>query len=276
MFASSVLFAALASMAIAAPVDMAVRDDKAPPPGWAYGYLENYTTYHTRYLALDCQDKHNTEFFEQCCHPLLATQTLKADRPSQCWPTNAELASATAEENSTAGASANAAAASDFSAATSTVSAALASMTQEAAANPSPSPAAQPSTTEQQAAASSPSPSPASNNNGGGGNWNTGGQATFFYQNGNPGACGNYHDDSYPLVAIDQAWWPGWQSGNSSPYCGQWVNIVNTDTGASVTAQVQDVCPTCANGNSLDLSVGAFTAIGSESQGVLPIKWEFV
>jgi expansin (peptidoglycan-binding protein) len=29
----------------------------------------------------------------------------------------------------------------------------------------------------------------------------------------------------------------------------------------------------CANGNSLDLSVGAFTAIASEADGMVPITW---
>lgn len=32
---------------------------------------QQYDTYHTRYLALDCPSKHNSSFFDQCCHPLL-------------------------------------------------------------------------------------------------------------------------------------------------------------------------------------------------------------
>ncbi|PCH38005.1 barwin-like endoglucanase [Wolfiporia cocos MD-104 SS10] len=55
------------------------------PPTYDQGYLEPYATYHARYLALDCQDKHDTLFFESCCHPLLATQSL-SDRPEECNP----------------------------------------------------------------------------------------------------------------------------------------------------------------------------------------------
>ena len=32
---------------------------------------QQYDTYHSRYIALDCPSKHNSSFFDQCCHPLL-------------------------------------------------------------------------------------------------------------------------------------------------------------------------------------------------------------
>lgn len=96
------------------------------------------------------------------------------------------------------------------------------------------------------------------------------GQATFFYQNGNPGACGNYNDDSTKLVALDSRMY-----GNGE-YCGKTVKITNTDNGQSVTAVVADECPTCASAGSLDLSTGAFDAIGNQDTGVLPITWDFV
>ena len=41
-----------------------------PPEGWWTEGLEPYDEYHTRYLALNCQDYHGQEFFDQCCHPL--------------------------------------------------------------------------------------------------------------------------------------------------------------------------------------------------------------
>lgn len=44
---------------------------RAQPQGWATGYLEGYDQYHTRYMALGCEGKHNTTFFNDCCHPLL-------------------------------------------------------------------------------------------------------------------------------------------------------------------------------------------------------------
>jgi hypothetical protein len=260
MFASSILFAALASMAIAAPVAPEARSDGAPA-GWAYGYLENYETYHTRYLALDCQDQHDTEFFDQCCHPLLATETLEANRPAQCIPDASATSSAAAEEATNTAANNDAKA--QFQAATSTVA-------EPSSASPSPA-AASPSADSSSNDDSSNDDSSSSNS---GGNVNTGGFATFFYQNGNAGACGNYNSDSTPLVAIDQAWWSNF--GQVSPHCGQWVEITNTQNGKSVKAQVQDVCPTCANGNSLDLSTGAFNQIADESEGSVPISWSFV
>jgi rare lipoprotein A (peptidoglycan hydrolase) len=58
-------------------------------------------------------------------------------------------------------------------------------------------------------------------------------------------------------------------------HCGQRVYITNTDNGKSVAATVWDTCPGCGH-ESLDLSTGAFNAIGAESTGVLPIVWSFV
>lgn len=34
---------------------------------------------------------------------------------------------------------------------------------------------------------------------------NYSGQGTYFYQNGNPGSCGNYNSDNYPLVALSSS-----------------------------------------------------------------------
>ena len=260
MFASSVLFSALASLALVngAPV---ARDTSAasPPPGWAYGYLEKYDTYHTRYMALDCQDQHNSDFFDQCCHPLLADEKLSS-RPAQCIPTASDSSSAAAVAATETG-STNDDAASEFAAATSTV-------VSTAAASPSPTPK------KAQKQSSNDDNSGSSSSSGGGSGTETGGFATFFYQGGNPGACGNYHSDSDKIVAIDTSGW--WQNtGSPSPYCGQWVTITNNNNGKTVVAQIQDACPTCVNGNSLDLSVGAFTAIADESEGSVPITWSF-
>lgn len=53
------------------------------------------------------------------------------------------------------------------------------------------------------------------------------------------------------------------------------VSVTNTQNGQSVNITMEDKCPGCA-ADSLDLSVGAFTAIGQEAQGVLPISWYFL
>ncbi|KAF7352717.1 Barwin-like endoglucanase [Mycena venus] len=55
-----------------------------PPAGWATSYLEAYDVYHMRYEAIGCGNKHGTSFFDMCCHPLLATETVKKNRPACC------------------------------------------------------------------------------------------------------------------------------------------------------------------------------------------------
>ncbi|GAA5938942.1 hypothetical protein JCM1841_002612 [Sporobolomyces salmonicolor] len=95
------------------------------------------------------------------------------------------------------------------------------------------------------------------------------GVATFFYQEGAAGACGNVNSDSTPLVALQTAMY------GSGQYCGKTVEITNTANGKSVTATVQDECPGCSSATSLDLSTGAFDQIGDEATGVLPITWHF-
>jgi len=94
----------------------------------------------------------------------------------------------------------------------------------------------------------------------------TGGEATYFYQEGAAGACGTVHSDSDLIVAIDEAMY-------SSDLCGKTVTITNTANSNTVTATVADECPGCSNSASLDLSVAAFEALGDLSAGVLDITW---
>lgn len=89
------------------------------------------------------------------------------------------------------------------------------------------------------------------------------GQATYYYQNGNPGSCGNYNSDSRPIVAVNS------DQMNDS-LCGQSVWIQHN--GKTIEATIQDTCPTCSYG-SLDLSTGAFNQLADESTGEIPITW---
>lgn len=65
-------------------------------------------------------------------------------------------------------------------------------------------------------------------------------------------------------------------SSAASPLCGKKVFIKNTKNGKSVTVTVADDCPTCENESSIDLSVGAFTQIATEEEGMVPIEWNYV
>ncbi|KAF8320126.1 barwin-like endoglucanase, partial [Clavulina sp. PMI_390] len=160
--------------------------------------LEPYATYAERYQLFDCEDKHNTTFWDGCCHPLLADES-ESNLPDSCW--------------------------------------------------------ANPTTSTHKTTA----PATTTTSSGSGGSWRTGGFGTYFYQEGNAGACGNKNSDSAKIVAIDIAYYGN--TGEVSSYCGKKVRIVNTDNGKTVDAEIADVCPTCKNDNCLDMSLGTFEAL---------------
>jgi len=101
-----------------------------------------------------------------------------------------------------------------------------------------------------------------------------GGKGTFYYQEGNPGACGAWNSDSTPICALNQDQFNSLSSNGAMPsqWCGIQLNITNTDTGAWTLSTVVDMCPGCGT-NGIDLSTGTFDQLGPESQGVLNIEW---
>lgn len=112
-----------------------------------------------------------------------------------------------------------------------------------------------------------------SGNGGGGGDGGltTGGIATFYTQNGNAGACGDTHSDSDIICALETATYA------NGAHCGKYVLITNTENGKTVKVLVADECPTCNNKQSIDLSTGAYRALGGTvSEGIFPIAWQFV
>lgn len=306
----------------AAPVS---QSDKAAPSTYSQGFLEDYKTYHTRYLALNCHQQHNTTFFDSCCRPLLSTESL-SDRPANCTPSAEAVTSASAVANATAtdDASADVAAycsasssvaatatatdaavtdsatATDAATATATSAEATSSIVAEAqfaqgnrkggrkgaasstAAAAASTPAAESTSATSEEAAYTPSSTSsaaaeATTSASSGGNSGTySGYATYYEQGGNAGACGQVHSDSEHIIAINSnGFWQNYNSGGPSEYCGRSVSITNTKNGKSVTATVADVCPTCEGSYSIDLSVGAFTSIATEEEGMVPITWGF-
>ncbi|GAA5975615.1 hypothetical protein JCM11641_003547 [Rhodosporidiobolus odoratus] len=111
-----------------------------------------------------------------------------------------------------------------------------------------------------------------------GNNWKgrtyTGGMGTYYYQKGNQGACGTAVSDSSKVVAL-----PSYAYGGGR-YCGKKVEITRMSGGSKgmkVTATVMDECPSCTNSNSLDLSVGAYKALGgTQDEGQFDISWKFI
>ncbi|WWC68624.1 uncharacterized protein I206_102555 [Kwoniella pini CBS 10737] len=282
-FTTVATFALVASASIVSAAPIACR---GKPDNYVDGYLEDYDVYHARYIALDCSTQHNTTFFDDCCHPLLANETLSDNRLAYCTPNTTTLAevsstlaeySATATVSATATASADVDAASEYSAAEATATSASASIAAVAdyAGHHSKSKSASSTSTEAAWTATSTSSAAAETSSAAssGGQVMTGGYATYFYQGGNAGACGTVHSDYDKIIAIDTNGW--WQDTSSaSPYCGKYITLTNTNNGKSVTAMVADACPSCVSDNSLDLSVGAFEAIAdSLSDGQVPITW---
>jgi expansin (peptidoglycan-binding protein) len=98
--------------------------------------------------------------------------------------------------------------------------------------------------------------------------------ATYFYQNGVAGACGTVHSDSDYIVATDYRRYG--DLSKQSDLCGKKVLITNTKNGKTVICTVADACPTCNNGNSLDLSEGAFKEIASLDDGMVPISYTYM
>ncbi|KAG2158189.1 plant expansin [Suillus bovinus] len=232
------------------------------PQGWDTSALEPYDTYHCRYLAIQCQDQRNSPFFSECCHPLAAGESASS-LPAECqMPSGVTCSNGEPVLNGGSDDGCD-----DGPSSTPTASPASSPTTSSASvpANAAPAP-----TTTTSDVVSTTAPSTGSSDS----SDNYGGYATFFYQGGNAGACGTVHSDSDFICAMDQSRYGN--SGNASPLCGQQVQITNQINGNTVVVTIADDCPTCANSNSIDLSVAAFQALDSLSVGDLPIVWKFL
>lgn len=87
MLYSSLFLAAVAGSTVAAPVLNA---------RYKADILEEYEGYHLRYIALDCQHKHNSTFFDDCCRPVKAGQNATEVLNEYCTPNTTALESAAA------------------------------------------------------------------------------------------------------------------------------------------------------------------------------------
>lgn len=234
MFIKSFVALTIATLSLARTLPIAKRDSNSH---WWSG-LEPYSTYHARYLELDCENKHNTSFFNLCCHPRSKDADI-SKIPEECLAGDDVCDDNDDNDN-------------DGNSTTSVVPV-----------NVGPDPTV---------SASSPVSTPSPTSSPSDGNVIKGtGHGTFYYQNGNAGACDQYHSDSDKIVALDSQLYGN--TGEKSQYCGKSIQITNKANGKSVHAVVADACPTCDSKYSVDMSVGAFTEIADEATGEIDISW---
>lgn len=263
------------------------------PSHYAEGYLERYDVYHTRYVAIDCKAKHDTSFFDKCCHPMLASETLAKNRPAECNPANIKKASSTKVLNTAAPKATTPPVddgeycmegdedcvcedeeeTNDDECKEGDPDCVCEEEGEETSSSKPPAPpkssskpkAAATSTTKAVKSTQAPTDS---------GKARTGGVATYFWQNGNAGACGTKHQDTDFIAAIDKDLYG--PDNKASQYCGRKILITRTDTGKTVTVTVADDCPSCINTNSIDLSHAAFNAIATDEEGQVSISWQWL
>ncbi|KAF8478570.1 plant expansin [Russula ochroleuca] len=253
---------------------------RGPPAGWQAGILQNYTTYHERYLNWDCDKQHNTDFFEKCCHPLLKHESLSVLDSLGCGCDNDDGDSPAVPSPTPSSSSQPSHKTPSYNTPSNTPSSPASSPTTPVETpkdNVAP-PAVEPTSTSHTSSSPSPSPPAQTSGSNDGGQAHNGGIATFFYQNGAPGACGKVHQDTDFICAMDQDLYNRQlNSDGESVLCGQQVKItLVSDKTKSVTVTVADDCPTCQNTNSIDLSLAAFQKLASLDKGDVAISWEFV
>jgi len=298
---------ALVALAAVSTVNaVAIFPRKTPPTGWIAEILEPYDDYNTRYTAIGCQNKHNTQFFDDCCHPMKKGETLENNRKPYCRPGSSPVPSSTPatvsphvktlgveptstsspvpqpspvpdngddnDDNNDDGDDEDCEDEPDHTPVPSS------SHTPEPTpdASPSPSPA-KPSPVEKPTSTSTkvpseptPSPTPVQNPSS---ETHTGGHVTWFTQKGNAGACGVTHSDNDFIAALDYRVYG--DLGAKSKYCGDKIRV--SWQGKSVDVTVADACPTCDNSASVDLSLAAFKALAPLDVGLLTgVTWELL
>ncbi|RKP35396.1 hypothetical protein BJ085DRAFT_37375 [Dimargaris cristalligena] len=101
------------------------------------------------------------------------------------------------------------------------------------------------------------------------------GDGTFYYPAVGLGSCGQLHQDSELVVALNKHQYGEMPNPNMAEVCGKQVEIKGPK--GTVRATVTDTCPgdECLHG-SLDLSPATFDKIADRNAGRVPIEWSFV
>ncbi|KAG8949700.1 hypothetical protein FRC00_008022 [Tulasnella sp. 408] len=252
LFVAAIAALSLATSVAAAPV-------AAPAPGkagWDESKFEPYDIYHTRYLALKCQNKHNTAFFDTCCGPLARGQKLST-RPAQCNPNSQPANSSTQDEDDDD--------CEDDGDDDDTVVL-------------NPTTTTKPATTTTKATTTTTKKTttttkPATTTKASSGSTHTG-KGTWYTQNGVAGACGKKNPDSALIGAMNFQLYGNVDKVSS--VCGKKVLITNKKNGKQVTVTMADACPSCKGKGDIDLSTGAFKKLDALSTGLIDIEWVYV
>ncbi|GAA5992937.1 hypothetical protein JCM10908_000756 [Rhodotorula pacifica] len=97
------------------------------------------------------------------------------------------------------------------------------------------------------------------------------GKATFYFQKGNPGACGKVNPDSALICALQTELY------SAGKNCGKKIQITRTSgKGGQIEVTVADQCPSCEGKSYVDLSSGAYEKLGTQDEGMFDISWSFV
>ncbi|KAJ3838352.1 hypothetical protein F5878DRAFT_619786 [Lentinula raphanica] len=313
MHALSIASFVLLSALVTAPAAGYVVPRKETPSTYAVGYLEDYQTYHDRYLALGCQYEHNNAtFFNACCHPMLATETLETARPSYCIPSTSASASASAAEATStvttladgdngdddsddsddsdsddcddgddddSASSSVAFTPSATADSTTEVSSPTSSSPEPTTSSEStPTPTSTPEAAPTSSLSSSAQATPTSGSSGSDSDSDSNSDSESYSGHGTyfyqNGVAGACGDVHSDSDSIVAITSKFWGDENSvSDNCGKTVSI--TALGQTHTATVADLCPTCDNENDLDMSVGLFQSFTDLSVGEIDIVWSF-
>jgi hypothetical protein len=286
------------------------------PEGWITPIMESYDAYHTRYMALHCGDKHDTDFFDDCCHPMKINETLADARKPECNPANAATTSAApastkistgdddddgedCDDDGEDGADdddgdddATTIASVPIATPTPTPSKMKTSKISKPTSTAAPITSAAPETTAVAATtevkptttpkatpttpAPSPKPTTSAASSSGG---DSGSSSGGDWISGGKGTFFFQEGGAGSCGVYNKDSTPlvAVDIASMKPsLCGKSVLITNVANGKSVKAIVQDTCPGCANANSLDLSTGAFNQIADPATGIIDIKYKFV
>ncbi|SCV68382.1 BQ2448_503 [Microbotryum intermedium] len=94
--------------------------------------------------------------------------------------------------------------------------------------------------------------------------------ATFYWQNGNAGACGLYSNDTDLVVGLPFEFYS--DLGAISPYCGSYIFVMNHINNLTTPARVADASAT--NGT-LSLSVATWRALNGDGTNLTQVTWRF-